>query len=76
MRGRSSVGRVLQWHCRGRQFESVRLHHFTPHTYSVFGQPARRLFDFCKRLADLFANTDNLQICLSFKKKFSDLIFV
>ncbi len=24
--GRSSVGRALQWHCRGRRFDSVRLH--------------------------------------------------
>ena len=26
-RGRSSVGRALQSHCRGRGFESPRLHH-------------------------------------------------
>ena len=30
-RGRSSVGRALQWHCRGRRFDPVRLHHTCPH---------------------------------------------
>ena len=27
--GRSSVGRVLEWHSRGRGFDSRRLHHFS-----------------------------------------------
>ena len=28
--GRSSVGRAPQWHCGGQEFESPRLHHFSP----------------------------------------------
>ena|GEM_PF-4673615 len=26
IRGRSSVGRALAWHARGREFDSLRLH--------------------------------------------------
>ena len=50
--GYSSVGRALQWHCRGQRFDPACLHHFYPD----------RLI--CAFILRLFMQSDQLIILL------------
>ena len=52
VRGRSSAGRALQWHCRGQGFDPPRLHQPPPFGLRLASQPGARRTEAVRRSSE------------------------